>query len=92
MDYQFGPHYFKPKQQLTDRTLMQTIKKRNCPATITIQEFEVFPEYGYSLKEIKQMSDYAIRKLKLEKLESLRSVLVAKPPVKMKLLYHVSLP
>ena len=71
---------------------MQTTKKRNCPATITIREFEVFPEYGYSLEEIEQMSDYAFRKLKLQKLESLRSALVAKQPVKTKLLYHVSLP
>ena len=71
---------------------MQTTKKRNCPATITIREFEVFPEYGYSLEEIEQMSDYAFRKLKLQKLESLRSALVTKQPVKTKLLYHVSLP
>ena len=51
LDCQFGPHYFKPKRQLTDCTLMQTTRKRDCPATITIREFEVFTEYGYSSEE-----------------------------------------
>ena len=38
------------------------------------------------------MSDYALRKFKSGKLESLRNALAAKQPVKMKVLYHVSLP
>lgn len=38
------------------------------------------------------MSDYALRKFKSGKLESLTNALAAKQPVKMKVLYHVSLP
>ena len=92
LDCQFGPHYFKHKKRLTDRTLMQTTRKRSCPATVTIREFEVFPEYGYSSVEIEQMSSYTLRKFKLTKLESLRSALAGKQPVRMQVLYHVSLP
>ena len=92
LDCQFGPHYFKHKKRLTDRTLMQTTRKRSCPATVTIREFEVFPEYGYSSEEIEQMSSYALRKFKLTKLEILRSALAEKQPVRMQVLYHVSLP
>ena len=92
LDCQFGPHYFKPKRQLTDRTLMQTTRKTDCPATITIREFEVFTEYGYSSEETKQTSGYALQKLKLRKLEILRGALAGKQPVSKKTLFHVSLP
>ena len=71
---------------------MQTTRKRSCPATVTIWEFEVFPEYGYSSEEIEQMSSYALWKFKLTKLEILRSALAGKQPVRTQVLYHVSLP
>ena len=44
---------------------MQTTRKRSCPATVTIRELEVFPEYGYSSEETEQMSSYALWKFKL---------------------------
>lgn len=72
LDCQLGLHYFKYKERLTYHILMQTTRKRNCPTTITIWEFEVFPEYGYSAEELKQMSDYALQKFKLAKLENLK--------------------
>ena len=71
---------------------MQTTRKRDCPVTIIIQEFEVFTEYGYSSEETKQMSGYALQELKLRKLEILRSALAGKRPVRKKTLFHVSLP
>ena len=71
---------------------MQTTRKRSCPATITIREFEVFPEYGYTAEEVVGMSDYALRKFKLAKLKNLRSKLAGKQSVKAEVLYHVSLP
>lgn len=88
LDCQFEPHYFKHKEQLTDHTLLQTTRKRNCPATITIREFEVFPEYGYSAEELEQMTDYALRKFKSAKLENFRGALAGKQPVKIEILYH----
>ena len=38
------------------------------------------------------MSGYALQKLKLRKLEILRSALAGKQPVRKKILFHVSLP
>ena len=52
----------------------------------------MFPDYGYSLEEAKPMSDYALWKFKLRKLENLRSALASQQPVKIDILYHVSLP
>ena len=92
LDCQYGPHYFKPKDRTTDRPVIQTTRKKDCPATITIREFEVFPDYGYSQDEAQKMSDYALRKFKLSKLESLRSALASQQPIKIVILYHVSLP
>ena len=92
LDCQYGPHYFKPKDRTTDRPVIQTTRKKNCPVTITIREFEVFPNYGYSQGETQKMSDYALRKFKLSKLESLRSALASQQPIKTVILYHVSLP
>ena len=48
--------------------------------------------HGYSVEKLEQMSDYALRKFKLTKLEDLRSALAGKQPVKTEVLYHVSLP
>ena len=51
---------------------MQTTRKRDCPATITIREFEVFPEYGYTVEEVVQISDYALWKFKLTNLKKFK--------------------
>ena len=71
---------------------MQTTRKRDCPATITIREFKVFPEYEYTVEEVVQISDYALWKFKLTILKNLRSALARKQPVKAEVLHHVSLP
>ena len=31
---QFGPHYYKAKERKTERILVQTTRKRDCPAMI----------------------------------------------------------
>ena len=48
--------------------MLQTTKKRDCPAVITIREFDVFPEYAIGEKNLKLLSGFAQRNLRAKKL------------------------
>lgn len=89
---QFWPYYYKAKKRKTERVLVQTTRKRDCPAMIIIREYEVFPEYALK-KEIKGLSGNALRKMHTEKLEELRKALQeGKGTIQTTSMYHVSLP
>ena len=75
------------------RVLVQTTRKRDCPAMIIIREYEVFPEYTLKEEEIKNLSSHALRQMRAEKLEELRKALQeGKSNIQATSMYHVSLP
>ena len=89
MHCQYGPHYYKPKKRKTERVVLQTTKKRDCPAVITIREFDVFPEYAI-IEE--KLSGIAQRNVRATKLKELSEAIQSKKKVEVKQMYHISLP
>ena len=85
---QYGPHYFKPKKRKTDRIVIQTTKKRECPAVITIREYEVFPDYAIKVETLNNLSGYAERNLRASKLKELSLNLHDKKEIATFKMYH----
>ena len=69
--------------------MLQTTKKRDCPAVITIREFDVFPEYAI-IEE--KLSGIAQRNVRATKLKELSEAIQSKKKVEVKQMYHISLP
>ena len=72
--------------------MLQTTKKRSCPAEITIREFDVFPEYGIKEEALKMLSGFAQRNMRATKLKELSEAIKCKKEVKVEIMYHISLP
>ena len=78
---QYGPHYFGPKKRTTERLVVQTTKKRNCPAVIIVREYEVFPQYGLSEESFQALSIFAQRTSRASKLKELSDALQSKQEI-----------
>ena len=90
---QHGPHYYKPKQhKLTNRTILQSTRKLNCPAVVVIRHYQVFPSFQIKRDEKAGLSAKGLRKLKESCLQELKKALKEEVPVKVQTMYHVSLP
>ena len=89
---QYGPHYFGPKKRTTERLVVQTTKKRNCPAVIIVREYEVFPQYGLSEESFQALSIFAQGTSRASKLKELSDALQSKQEIEVIKKYHVSVP
>ena len=58
---QYGPHYYKPKKRKTERLMLQTTKKKDFPAVITVKGYEVFPQNGLNEENFQILSGFAQR-------------------------------
>ena len=55
--------------------VLQTTKKRNCPAVITIREY-IFPQYSVSEESLQSLSKFGQRILRASKLKELSDALL----------------
>lgn len=72
--------------------MLQTTKKRACPAVIIIREFDVFPQYGIREEDLKLLSGFAQRNMRATKLRQLSEAIKNEKHVEVKRMYHISLP
>ncbi len=56
--------------------VLQTTKKRNCPAVITIREYDIFPQYSVSEESLQSLSKFGQRILRASKLKELSDALL----------------
>ena len=72
--------------------VLQTTKKRNCPAVITIREYDIFPQYSVSEESLQSLSKFGQRILRASKLKELSDALLKKKEIEIQKKYHVSVP
>ena len=89
LDCQHGRHYFKKYERKSDRVCLQSTRKFGCPAHVVIKEFKVFPQFCV---ELDGLSARAMRKVKEDKLHSLKSALAEGTDIESVRRFYVSLP
>jgi len=72
MDYQFGEHYFKPRNRTSKQVCTKSTRKSGCRAQIVIKEYCLYTDFKIN-SEVSQL-----RKLKNSKSQEIAQAVAAK--------------
>ena len=77
LDCQYGMRYWKEKKNNKKRLKLQSTRKIGCHAHIRTHTYTLYPEFQISPEECKGLSQYKLRQLKEERLQSARKAIEA---------------